>query len=358
MKTLTITLHDSYNCGSSLQAYALQHFLIKNNVENEIINYCPEYLKKDKFSVKSVIKKLIYYPYMRKRIKNFEAFRDQYLKITSFKCNEYDELTKNKFDADCYIAGSDQLWNSMYDCGNDPAYYLDFISGNKITYAVSMGREIIPNDNLELIKKYSKNDFKWISVRENSAIHQLAPIFDCTIDYVCDPVLLNDVDDYKKIESARMIDEPYIFVYVAQDIDEKVLQKLVSCAQKKFNAKVVFSGTYKKRCCCDYHIREASPSEFLSLIDNACCVISNSFHATMFSLIYKKQVYALLPDKNGERISSILELVSLDNHIIKDLEKINMDIINDKEYLNVENKLKIFQKNSQEKLLFVLKQFS
>lgn len=351
MKTLTITLHDSYNCGSSLQAYALQHFLLKNNIENEIINYCPEYLKKDKISLKSIIKKIIYYPYMKKRVKNFEEFRDKYLKLTEFKCSEYSELKKHKFEADCFIAGSDQLWNTMYPCGNDPAYYLDFAEGKKITYAVSMGREIIPNDNIELIKKYSKDDFKWLSVREKSAIEQIKPIFNCDIEYVCDPVLLNNINDYKEIESNRLIDEPYIFVYVAQDIDENELQKIVTSAEQKYNAKVVFSGTYKKRCKCHYHIREASPSDFLSLIHHASCVISNSFHATMFSLIYKKQFLAVLPKKNGERITSILQLVGLEKNIVGDTDKINVSMIEDNEYIRVYEKLKDFQKHSQEQLL-------
>ena len=351
MKTLTITLHDSYNCGSSLQAYALQKFLLKNKIENEIINYCPRYLKEDKLSLKSIIKKVIYYPYMRKRIDNFENFRDKYLKVTDFKCEQYDELKKHKFDADCFIAGSDQLWNSMYPCGNDPAYYLDFANGKKITYAVSMGRETIPEDNLDLINKYTRDDFKWISVREKSAINQIKSNFSCDIDYVCDPVLLNDVNDYIDIESERLIKEPYIFVYVAQNIEESVLQKLVSDAQKKFNAKVVFSGTYKKRCKCDYHIREASPSDFLSLIHHASCIISNSFHATMFSLIYKKQFFALLPEKNGERISSILQLVELEKNAIKDLNNIELNIISDEKFNSVYGKLDTFKKDSQKKLI-------
>ena len=79
----------------------------------------------------------------------------------------------------------------MYGCGNDPAFYLKFVKhGKKISYAMSLGRAIIPNDNLSIVKKYVKN-YSWISLREKSYMKQLQEIFPKTpMSYVCDPVLL------------------------------------------------------------------------------------------------------------------------------------------------------------------------
>lgn len=318
MKTLTVTLHDSYNCGSSLQAFALQKFLINNNIENAIIDYCPQYLKDREITVKRLIKQLLYHRDIRSKTKKFDSFRKKYLIFTQKRFTTYQKLNDKDFHADCYIAGSDQLWNSMYSCGHDPAYYLDFVTGRKITYAVSVGREIIPTDNLAIIEKYCKN-FSWISVREKSSVQQLREIYDGPVDYVCDPVVLNDIDIYKSIESQRIIESPYILVYLAQDVDSKFLSKLVAKVKSKFGCNVVFSGTtYKKRCPCDIQVRDVAPCDFLSLVHHAQCIISNSFHATMFSVLYKKQFYTLIPPENGERIESILDLTNLRNHGLYD----------------------------------------
>ena len=78
MKTLTITLHDTDNCGSSLQAYALQHFLIKNNVENEIIDYIPEYTKNNGNIIKFVLRRIIYYKSSKEKYIKFQAFKHKY----------------------------------------------------------------------------------------------------------------------------------------------------------------------------------------------------------------------------------------------------------------------------------------
>lgn len=352
MKTLTVTLHDSYNCGSSLQAYALQHFLLSNGIENEILDYAPLYMKEDKKSIKRTIKGILYGKYIRKRAENFTNFKNRYLKLTDESYTDYDQLLREDIKSDCIILGSDQLWNSMYPCGRDPAYYASFSDSNKIAYAVSMGRENIPEENLKIVKNYAE-DFKWISVREKSSVQQLKTCVPCDVEYVCDPVLLNDVESYEGIKADRLIAEPYIFVYMAQEVDEQLLSYTLNELLQKTKAKVVYSGTYRKRCNCDIHLREASPSEFLSLIANAECVISNSFHATMFSLMYRKQFVTVLPPENGERISSILALCGLQKQSVGSIED-KISFIDPECYQYSEMVLREFRNSSRQKILDVL----
>lgn len=353
MKTLTITLHDTDNCGSSLQAFALQHFLLKNHIENEIIDYVPSYTQNNGNPLRTFIRKIVFFwpSYIRK--KKFKQFIREHVKITKKKYTNYKELEQEDFDADVFITGSDQLWNSMYGCGNDPAFYLKFVkNGKKISYAMSLGRAIIPNDNLSIVKKYVKN-YSWISLREKSYMKQLQEIFPKTpMSYVCDPVLLNDIEDYGVISSPRLIKEKYILVYLAQKQDKKQLNDLIKKVKNIFNVKVVFIGSYLNKCECDIHKRDTVPGDFLSLISNAEYVISNSFHATVFSLMYNKQFVSILPTENGERIKEILELVGADGNIWRNQEKL---IVIDKDvYQTINDRIYNFRTQSGRILLELL----
>lgn len=358
MKTVTITLHDTDNCGSSLQAYALQHFLILNNIDNEIIDYVPEYVTNNGNKIKTIIRKIIYYKESKNRKIKFDKFVTNYLVLSKKKYSNYKELCEDFPKADCYITGSDQLWNSMYGCGQDPAFYLNFVKERKkIAYAVSLGREEIPDENLSLVKKYAQ-DYSWISVREKSSVDQVKKVVEnVEVDYVCDPVLLNEAKEYEIIKNDKIINEKYILLYMAQIPNSSFMNEIIEKIKKQINGKIVLIGSYRNRCQCDMHIRDVAPGEFLSLIFNAEYIISNSFHATMFSLIYEKQFLSILPDKNGARIKEILEYVNLADHTLKSDENfVKLPIIED--YSVITDKLKIFRSESQKKLLDYLRNLS
>ncbi len=350
MKTYTITLHDTDNCGSSLQAYALQHFLLSNNIENEIIDYVPSYVKNNGTKLKTLIRKIVFFKDSYVREKKFKAFKKEFLRISNSHYKSYDELLNDYPKGDLYITGSDQLWNSMYGCGNDPAYYLNFAEGkNKIAYAVSFGRERIPQENLDIAKKYIK-DFNWISVREKSSKGQVKKVYNGEIDYVCDPVLLNDKAEYDSIITKKMFSFKYILVYMAQIPNQEYMNKIIEKVKKRVNAKIVLIGSYRNRCNCDIQMRDVAPGDFLSLIANAEYIISNSFHATMFSLIYNKQFVSILPNKNGARIKEILDLAELNNNYIELNEEFDeAPMINNYNHVNM--LLDNFKSFSQKALL-------
>ena len=144
MKILTITCHDVYNFGASLQAYALQHYLEELGHEVEIINYRPGYLYK-KYDWKSFtskkfdklnsffvtrwmfrIAKWSYLRFSLGRKKCFDEFTKNYLKLTDKTYYTFEELKMNPPCADIIIAGSDQIWNPLFPNGKDPSYYIDF----------------------------------------------------------------------------------------------------------------------------------------------------------------------------------------------------------------------------------------
>lgn len=352
MKTVTITLHDTENCGSSLQAFALQHYLKECGIENEIINYVPPYTQDFGHPIRIIIRNLINLEVFLLRRKKFQGFIREHLVLTKHKYTKLKRLKNNPPIADCYITGSDQLWNTMYACGRDPAFYLDFANGKKIAYAISMGREKVPSDNLNTVQKYI-GGFSAISVRERSSVRQLEKLYGDEIAYVCDPVLLNSAEAYDVIRADRMIKEPYILVYVAQDIQPSVLNNWISKANGETKKAVVFIGSYRQKCACDYHIREFSPGEFLSLIYYSDYIISNSFHATMFSLMYNKQFATITPPENGARMRSILSDVGLEDHAVIPGDSLPGNI-SDEQYADVQVMLDKFRTHSQKWLMNAL----
>lgn len=353
MKTLTITLHDTDNCGSSLQAFALQHFLITHGIDNKIIDYVPSYTLNNGSPFKTFIRNIIFRKSYLQRRKKFQNFINKNLKLSKRKYKTYQELKNNPPQADIYITGSDQLWNNSYACGNDPAFYLGFINNEntkKISYAVSIGKGNVNANDLKLVKEYG-NDFKWISLREKINVGDVEKVVNkVPVVHVCDPVLLNDAKEYDKIKKFRIIEDKYILVYVAQAIDKLELNRIVKEIAKKDGLKIVFIGTYRSKCDCDFHIKDMDPGDFLSLIYNAEYIISNSFHATMFSLIYNKQFIVILPKENGNRISEILELTNLEDHVLGRF--VNIPYISTKQWVSVNEKLLDFRLKSQE---FIIK---
>lgn len=320
MKILTATLHAIDNCGSCLQAYALQQYLLQQGIENEIIDYRPPYFKNNGNTLKYFIKKIVFGRKIREREQIFEQFVVEYLKVTSEQYKTYEEVEKADLQADYFLTGSDQVWNDYFPCGRDPFYYLDFAKqGKKISYAASLGR--VP-DERELQQLYNRvKDFDFISVREESsmlALHEKG----LQVEQVCDPTLLWDKDFYDKIAVQKEIGD-YILVYLTakSELLDDVLEKL----QEKYQCKIVYVGSFLNRCKCDVNYTNVGPREFLGLIAGAKFVVAGSFHATIFSCIYQKE-FAVLPYKNNERMRDLLKKLKLEERYIENFDKIGESI--------------------------------
>ena len=137
MKICTITCHDVYNFGASLQAYALQHYLESLGHEVEIIDYRPAYLYKkydwkaftsrkfEKFNSIFITRwmfrcaKWCYLRFSMGRKRHFDEFTRKYLRLTPVSYHTFIELQHNPPQADIYIAGSDQIWNPLFPNGKD-----------------------------------------------------------------------------------------------------------------------------------------------------------------------------------------------------------------------------------------------
>ncbi len=347
MKIHIITLHSIYNPGSALQAFGLQRFLESNGYDTEIIDYRPSYSTIGRNKIKGYLRKVLFYQNERKVKQKYETFMDSEMKLSSNTYRSFEQLKQSYNIDDIFIAGSDQLWNSDYDCGRDQAYYLDFTdSDNKMSYATSVGKKYISGDEINRIAK-SIVHYKTVSVREKSTSEILTSELGRDVFWVCDPVFLLDHMAYSKM--TRDIDkEKYALVYLSSE--SKILDSIVEDIREKTGYKIILIGGNRTRCACDEHIKDLGPYDFLSLIKNSEIVISSSFHATAFSHIFHKKFGVILPNMNGERIESLLALTGLSSHIVKDIDGIPA-IYEDIDYSSVDASLDEFICESKKILL-------
>lgn len=348
MKIKTITLHCTDNCGSTLQAMALQKYLEKCGHDVEIIDYAPSYLKYNGSFIKSVAKTILFAKESFNQKKKNRDFAKKYLRITKEHYENYKMLKKNPPKADAFITGSDQIWNLSYRCGADEAYYLSFVDSNipKYAYAASVGKSEVSQNERKWIND-RVNDFAGISVREESTFRWIKMGKRCPVDYVCDPVFLLDKEDYCKIEKKPQNLGNYILVYLVQP--SAVLDELLFELKKKYNAKIVLIYGVKENCQCDLHIRDVSPDEFLGYIHHARFIVASSFHATAFSHIFNKNFAIVLPKANTARIEQFLKVTGLQNRIVSNHEGIDR-VLDDIEYQSVNVKLLDFITHSKEVL--------
>jgi hypothetical protein len=315
MEIKIITLHSLFNPGSAFQAFALQKYLSKEN-EVEIIDYRPAYTRYGKSLLKAIIRKILFFRLRKSEVRKFHAFVNKYMNLTK-TFYKYGSLKRANLKADLFIAGSDQLWNTDYPCGNDNAFYLDFVNdAKKITYSTSVGKKVIDEKNLNKIKTHAES-FSSIAVREKDTAIQLTEKLGRKVAWVCDSVFLLDRDVYESmIVQNSMFDKPYAFIYLSPK--SRVLDALVAHFRSKGLMIVLGGGFNTSRCDCDVHIKDMGPLDFLNCIKYAEIVISTSFHATAFCHIFHKEFVTILPPKNGERVVSLLEQTGLVNRSVVD----------------------------------------
>lgn len=330
MKIKTITCHNVYNYGAILQAYALQRFLEDNGHEVEIIDYAPRYHSNSSWNIpenssvyklasKFVVIHLLYalHRYIKKkrnvntiRLKKFDDFTAEYLHVTSHKYKNFEDIQKNPPLADMYIAGSDQIWNPIGNTGLDPAFYLNFGGSGikRISYAASFGVSQIGVNVQSVIKKYLR-ELDSISVRENTGLKILNELGVKNATRVLDPVFLLGKNVWLSLLSAvdKLERANYILVYDFFQ-DDEYIKDMAFKIKQKFGYKIVSVNDNGMLPYADRNISDASPLEFLSLINNAKVVVSNSFHATAFSIILNKDFYTypVLRHNNESRMIDLL----------------------------------------------------
>lgn len=368
-----ITFHASYNYGSVLQAYALQNTIASlKNCNCEIINFAVPaqaemyslFRKNDGF--KNICKNIItlFYKYKIRKLRNeaFYKFINTVLKLSKEKYSSMLALEEGKLKYNIFICGSDQIWNvGIKDF--DYSYFLPFVKGaKKIAYAPSFGGNN-PFQDIQVKEKVKGylEDFYALSVRENKGKEILKEMTSKKVSVVLDPTLLLQKKDWDVICSERIIKRDYIFFY-SIDYNSAVV-KMVKKISKRLGLPVVILFTTSaalKTLFSGFKVAEnEAPEEFISLVKYAKLVLSNSFHGTVFSIIYRKPFYVLRGNYNGKvnsdnRLTTLLKKFNLQNRELN-INTEDSDISFNIDYSNSEASIEEERKKSMDYLLSAIK---
>ena len=324
MKIGIITFHHSLNCGAALQAWALQTYLRKRGFDAEIVNYGKigwpgkYYLKCDSLRhfVGSFYNAFLTFfrtfgieSYRRHLYRRFQ--REQMGLSTAV---EKGNIAKRGYTH--MIAGSDQVWHPVINEGDD-AYFLANAPEEvkRISYAPSFG---VDEFDSELERKMAGwlARFDAISVREPQGAEIVKRLCGREATVVCDPTLLLGRADYEAIERTPRfgLPEKYIAVYTvcghpwaedaAIELGKKMGMPVVHLPGGQL-ARWYLPGKAKR-------VTALGPAEWLWFIHHAEYVVTNSFHGTVFSLMYHKPFTVALNGKASDaRMLSLMDGVGM-----------------------------------------------
>lgn len=261
-----------------------------------------------------LIKKIIFYitkrPKRFKRKLNFEKFNDENICFSRYWINKKrDRIKANKF-YDLFVCGSDQIWNSEAE-EIDGKYFADFADRKKrVSYAASFGIEYVVDERKKEFKKYL-SEMEKISVREQTGSEVVEALINQRPECHIDPTLLLSKNKWDFIaDKFKKPCEKYLFCYFLGKPTDHILNILNE--YKKKNEKVNILSIWDRD---DGTHNNVGPGEFLGLIKNAELILTDSFHGTVFSIIYHKPFYTFsrtgVKESMDTRVVSLLKLLEL-----------------------------------------------
>lgn len=320
-----ITVPYYENFGSVLQAFALKTYIEKyQGYRADIIPFQPKYQEYIYFRDLGLQKK-----YLEKQ-ELFNQFRKEHLDLPQKPVDE-DEL--QSFNYDYYIAGSDQIWNPEITKLHS-AYFLKFAPKDKvkISYAASMAlnpKKQTVNDKIfaNLIP-----NLDYISIREKTHQNYLQQFTHKKVETVIDPTMLLNAEDYTEIISENSdMKEPYLLLYFLTHDSSAV--DYGNMMAKKFGLKLIhYFADYPDRVFINdsKSFAFAGPKEFLGYVKNASLVLTNSFHGTVFSILFERPFYTYTAKRDMlSRVLDLTEMLGLEDRRFNsqtDLSKINLKV--------------------------------
>lgn len=360
MKIGILTFHASHNYGSMLQAYALQQTVMSLGHDCEIINFRTE--RQRSFyrpffvngGMRSKIKAILYPKIAHDDIRKhrfFENFLRENLKLSEREYHTEGQLREANLPYDAIIAGSDQIWNtSCFDF--DRAYFLSFASSGvrKIAYAPSMGPEphIQVREEFDRLIRKNLTGFAAVSVRESATADRIERITGKRPEITLDPTLLLSPEQWNAlIPKKRIYEKDYIFLYTPW-YNENIYNEAAELAEKWNMDVVVTLPNYSHRWSKNRRfkfITATGPLEFLNFIKNAQLIVSGSFHAVVFSILFKRQFYAV-GGLDDARVSNLLNFIGL--QYFTEMPEEIQDAATERQYADRSQRLALIRESSIE----------
>ena len=324
------TFHCAENYGAFLQTFALSKWIQdRMPLKVMVVNYRPEYLLEP---YKICFKKRLTTntPFLRK-CKAFISFCVEvpYRLIRKRKFKKAETLlpltrkyvsAEFKLDASYkgIVLGSDQIWNTSLTQGLDPVYWGGTVSESckKIAYAASIGLSEYPDEIKEKTTEMLAQ-IDYIGVREEASVDLIQSMLKKQVMVNVDPVMLVDRDFWHRYECHVTFDD-YILVYCVRN-SPYIMQDAYRLA-KKYNKKILHFGDPGIRAIFpDVEVHSLSfcgPFEFISYISKADIVLTDSFHATCFSIIFGRSFFTYLSETRSERLRTLASIGNFSNRLI------------------------------------------
>lgn len=328
MKIGILTQPLGHNYGGVLQAYALQYVLKKLGHEAIIADYFPwqRWMLSCLNTLLSRIcgrsKNFTISPSeSRKKYTHIYRFIEQYMVVATINYPPVRRSFINKYKLEILVVGSDQVWRPRYNRGVLKDMFLSFAKDTnirRIAYAASFG-----SDKWEYSPKQEKackmlaRKFDAISVREVSGVKLCEEHLGVSAELVLDPTLLLEKEVYEDLcKKESRAYHPFLLAYIL-DMDEAKSQLIKSEADKQgLNIRLVEGFPDK------------SIEEWLSNFRNADFVITDSFHGTVFSVIFNKEFYSITNEERGSsRFKSLLQPLHLEDRMVVPQMDLNATII-------------------------------
>lgn len=340
-----MTFHWATNYGAVLQAYALQTFLQQNGFETEIINYLPiqtmmlrkiGWIKNGEFDA-------------IKKERAIQRFRKKHLHVSAAKFRSYKALCSAAEQYCTILTGSDQVMNFSFLRYAElrritPSYYLSFASEHtqKISYAASFGTDRIPDMYVDFVRKELAS-FCWVSVREESACAMLKNI-GIDSEAVVDPTILIAKEIYAPLLNGENTGRNGTFSYILHK-NQVEAHKYERKMYEIFGKKQVIAEDF-------------SVENWLNNIRNSSFVITNSFHATVFALLFHTPfiTVSVAGSNMDNRLRTLLKIVGMEDHFVKSYDDSIAEALALRyvDWDEVDVKLSVARAHSQHRLLNML----
>lgn len=316
MKVNIITCHTPYNYGAVLQCHALTSFLRSNGCEIAVIDYVTPPLEQRNILF-SICRKAVRYIDFKQCKSVFGTFLSESIPLTGKRYLSIADLKSEVPVADAYIAGSDQIWNAKLKNGSDDSFYLSFVPEDKrrISYAVSMAMTQIPNHMKHFyIERLQKFDF--LSVRETSAVTLLKNLGLNHVNLVLDPVYLLDPGQWNAFSDKYDTRERYVLIYCFCRKKEYYEYAKRLARQRGLKVYIVSNLWSDRRFAHDRFFWVPTPQRFISLLQNAESVVTNSFHGLSFSILFQKDVHVFDSVNGSVRVLDALKQFGLEDRLV------------------------------------------
>lgn len=331
-----VSYHSDPNYGTMLQAYALHKAINMLGVESEYINYKPckcytSFIFNFRvFITKKILHKKSSLTYwdtkqFKSTLKAFNAFHNQYI-----PCSQYYDIwtvkqSINKYSS--FIVGSDQTWSPYMNRMGNTINFLEFVGtqGKKYSYAPSIGTTTVDNTYKQILRQKLVT-FNKLSCREQKNAEMLKSLLGKKVEYVIDPTLLLNKNDWRQIAKPLSMPDQYILCY--QLGDKECIMNYAEALGKEKGLPVYYV------LCRPSHLNRPNllsgigPQEWLWLINNANYVVTDSFHGSVFCINFGVNFYSFTKREESEstlsndndRILLFLEELSLANRFKKDVD--------------------------------------